>query len=137
MTHPDGDTLLKYILQTLDEWEIVTVRQHLSSCEQCEEEARKIEGQVRRLSSLDIPVEIAAPPLLYRRSRGLVPMLIVAAVLAVGFLLGYAAAEFSNPVSTIPVQQRLIPSQISVPSSGNVPAQEVDISSVPLNSHFQ
>jgi hypothetical protein len=127
MTHPDGDTLLKFVLQTLDKSEDEAVRQHLSSCEQCKGEHRKLEGEVRRLSSFDIPVEMVSPPRLLQRSRGMVPALKVAAVLAVGFLLGYASAQLTNPVHPIPVQQRLIPSHVAVPSSGYVPAREVDV----------
>jgi hypothetical protein len=61
----------------------------------------------------------------------LVPALKAAAVLAVGFSIGYATAELSNPVPPIPVQQRLIPSEIAVPSSGYVPVQEVDVRTIP------
>ncbi len=76
---------------------------------------------------MELPIEMAAPPRLLRRSRVLVPALKVAAVLTVGFLLGYATAELSNPIPPIPVQQRLIPSQIAVPLSGYVPTQQVDV----------
>jgi anti-sigma factor RsiW len=127
MNHPNGDTLLKYVLGTLDESETEAVRQHLSSCEECSKEERKIDGEVRRLSSVDIPLETGEPPRLPRRPRGLVPVLKVAAVLAVGFSIGYATAELSNPAPPIPVQQRLIPSHVVVPSSGYVPVQEVDV----------
>jgi anti-sigma factor ChrR (cupin superfamily) len=125
MTHPDGDTLLKFVLQTLDESENEAVRQHLRACDRCTEEERKLEGELRRLSALELPVEKFTPPRLPRRS--IAPLLKVAAVLAVGFLLGYATAQLSNTVHPVPVQQRLIPSQIAVPSSGYVPAQEVDV----------
>lgn len=131
MIHPDSDTLLKFVLQTLDDSENEAVRQHLSHCEQCREEERKTEGGVRRLSSVDIPLEMVVPPPLPRRSHVLIAALKVAAVLAAGFVLGYATAELSNPIRPIPVQQRLIPSQIAVPSSGYVPAQEVDVRTPP------
>ena len=131
MTHPDSDTLLRFVLRTLDDSENEAVVQHLSLCEQCREEERKVEWEVRRLSSIDIPLEMVIPPVLPRRSRVLVAASRLAAVLAVGFVLGYATAELSNPIPSIPVQQRLIPSQIAVPSSGYVPAQEVDVRTSP------
>ena len=127
MTHPDKDTLLKFVLETLDNPETDALRQHLSLCEQCKGEERRLGEEVSRLSSIEIPVEMASPPRLRRRSRFLVPSLKVAAVLAVGFLFGYATAQLSNPVHPIPVQQRLIPAQVAIPSSGYVPAQQVDL----------
>jgi anti-sigma factor RsiW len=131
MNHPNGDTLLKYVLGTLDESETEAIRQHLSSCEECRNEERKIDGEVTRLSIVDIPLGTVEPPRLPRKTRRLVPVLKAAAVLAVGFFIGYATAELSNPVSPIPVQQRLIPSQVAVPSSGYVPVREVDIRTPP------
>jgi hypothetical protein len=125
MTHPDGDTLLKFLLQTLEEPENESVREHLRACDRCTEEERKLEGELRRLSRIELPVETVTPPRLPRRS--LVPLLKIAAVLAVGFLLGYATAQIATPVRPVPVQQRLIPSRLAVPSSGYVPAQEVDV----------
>lgn len=127
MTHPDGDALLEFVLQTLDETENEVVRQHLSLCEQCKGEQRRLESDVKRLSTIDLPVEMVSPPRLPRTSRWLMPALKAAAVLAVGFLLGYATAQLSNPVHPIPVQQRLIPSRVAIPSSGYVPAKVVDV----------
>lgn len=127
MIHPDGDTLLKFVLQTLDESENAAVREHVSACEQCREQEWKLEGEVKRLASIDFRVDMVAPPRLPRRSRLFSTVLRSAAVLAVGFVVGYATAELSNPVHPIPLQQRLIPAEIAVPHSGYIPCQEVDM----------
>jgi anti-sigma factor RsiW len=127
MTHPDGDTLLKFVLQTLDEPDTSVVREHLSACEQCREQERKLQGEVKRLASVDFPIDLVAPPRLPRKSQLLIAVSRSAAVLAAGFLLGFAAAELSNPVHPIAVQQRLIPAQVALPSSGYVSCQEVDV----------
>jgi hypothetical protein len=127
MTHPDGDTLLEFVLQTLDESGNSAVRQHLSVCEQCREQQRKLQGEVKRLSSIDLQVEMVAPPGLPRRSRLPIAASKLAAVLAAGFLLGYATAQLTNPVHPSPVPQRLIPAQAAVPASGFVPCQVVDV----------
>jgi hypothetical protein len=127
MTHPDGDTLLQFVLQTLDESGNSAVREHLSACEQCIERQRKLEGEITRLASIHLPVKMIAPPRLPRRSRLTTSVSKIAAVLAAGFLLGYATALLSNPVHPIPVQQRLIPAQFRVPSSEYVPCRQVDL----------
>jgi hypothetical protein len=127
MTHPDGDTLLQFVLETLDESDNSAVREHLSACEECRERQRKLEGEITRLASVDLPVTMVAPPRLPWKVRLGSSVSKIAAVLAVGFLLGYATALLSNPVHPIPVQQRLIPAQGRVPSSGYVPCQQVDL----------
>jgi hypothetical protein len=127
MTHPDSDTLLEFVLQTLDESGDSAVREHLSACEQCRERQRRLEGEVTRLARIDLPVELVGPPRLPRRSRLVISVSKFAAVLAAGFLLGYATALLSNPVRPIPVQQHMIPARIAVPSSGYVPCQGVDL----------
>jgi hypothetical protein len=127
MTHPDSDTLLKFVLETSDGAEISAVGDHLSACEECRERQRKLEGEVTRLASVDLRVEMVAPPWLPRISWLHISVSKFAAVLAAGFLLGYATALLSNPVRPIPVQQRLIPAQVAVPSSGYVPCQGVDL----------
>jgi hypothetical protein len=36
-------------------------------------------------------------------------------------------AQLTEPVSSIPVQQRLIPVEVAVPASGYIPCQAVDL----------
>jgi hypothetical protein len=127
MTHIDSDTLLKFVLQTLEEPESEVVRQHLSLCERCRATAQNVEEEVRVLANVEIPVGQSAPPPLPHSSNRFASILKVAAVLAVGFLLGYAAAQLTFPTTIITVQQRLIPKQIALPSTGYVPAKGVDL----------
>jgi hypothetical protein len=127
MTHPDTDTLLKFVLQTLQQPDERVVRDHLLTCEQCRARQQNLQGEVQRLGRLNLHIEMPAPPRLSRRLR--IPMAVsrLAAVLAVGFLMGYATAQLSEPARTAPVQQRLIPAQVVVPSSGYIPCQAVDL----------
>ena len=127
MTHPESDMLLKFVLETLDGADSAAVDEHLSACAQCREQVRKLEGEVRKLASVDLQVEMVAPPRLPRMSRLLTSAWKFAAVLAGGFLLGYATAQLSDPIKPVAVQQHLIPSHVAVPSSGYVPCQEVDL----------
>ena len=130
MTHPDTDTLLKFVLQTLGESDEPIVRDHLLTCEQCRALQQNLQNDINRLGSVNLHIEMPAPPRLPRLWR--VPMAVsrLAAALAVGFLMGYATAQLSDPVSSIPVQQRLIPAQVAVPSSGYVPCQAVDLKTI-------
>jgi predicted anti-sigma-YlaC factor YlaD len=130
MTHPNADTLLEFVLQTLEESDNSIVREHLSTCEQCRELQQMLEGEVKRLESIDMHFDVPSPPRLPRRSRLLMTVSRLAAVLAVGFLLGYVTAQLFDPVRPIPVQQRLIPTQVEVSSSGYIPCQAVDLKTI-------
>ena len=127
MTHPDTDTLLKSVLETLGESDEQIVRAHLSTCEQCRALQQNLQGDINRLGRVNLHIEMPAPPRLPRRWR--VPMAVsrLAAALAVGFLMGYVTAQLSEPVSSVPVQQRLIPVEVAVPASGYIPCQPVDL----------
>jgi len=130
MIHPDTDTLLKHVLQTLEESDEPIVREHLAACDQCRELQQNMQREVQRLGRINMPIEIPAPPRLPRRLRVPTAVLRLAAVLSVGFLMGYATAQLSQPVSSVPVQQRLIPSRVAVPSSGYIPCQAVNLKTI-------
>jgi hypothetical protein len=127
MTHPDTDTLLKFVLQTLEESDEPVVREHLAACDQCRELQQNMQREVQRLGSINLPIGMPAPPRLPGRLRVPMAVLRLAAVLAVGFLIGYGTAQLSQPVNSVPVQQRLIPAQVAVPSSGYIPCRAVDL----------
>ena len=127
MTHLDGDTVLKFVLETLDEPDSVRVREHLSGCEQCRQRHHELHDEIKRVEGIDLCVGGAVPPRLPRRAGFLRVSSRWAAVLAVGFLAGYVTAEVSRPVRPIPVQQRLIPVRVASPVSGYIPCQAVDL----------
>jgi hypothetical protein len=127
MTHLDEDTLLKFVLETLDEPDAALVREHLSGCQLCTQQEKKFRMEVRRLSDVEVHVEAVTPPRLPRRMRILVVASRAAAILAVGFLAGYLTAELSSSVQPIPVQQRLVPVRVATPPTGYTPCQAVDI----------
>jgi hypothetical protein len=56
----------------------------------------------------------------------------LAAVLVLGFLMGYVTAQLSDRTISIPVQQRVIPVQLAVPSSEYIPCQAVDLKTMRL-----
>ena len=130
MNHVDGDTLLKYVLETLDEQTEAAVRDHVSVCDRCSRAAGKLQAEVQRMAGIEIRMSDAAPPPLPRRFRILQSASRMAAVLAVGFLFGYLTAEVSNPPLRVPVQQRLIPTVVARNDTDYVPCEATDVSVV-------
>jgi hypothetical protein len=135
MTHPDADTLLRFVLQTLDDSDSSSVAEHMSACEECKELQQKLLGEVERLERIDFDINVPVPPRLPRRSRLIPEVSRWAAVLAIGFLLGYLTAQLLDPVHPVPVQQRLIPTQAKVPSSGYISCQAVDVKTTLAGTH--
>ena len=131
MTHPDHDTLLRFVLQTLDEPDNAIVSGHLPACEECRELEQKFLSEVEKLQGIKFHIAVPAPPRLTRRSRRLVVVSRWAAVLATGFLLGYMTAQLSDPVRPVVVQQRLIPTRAEVSSSAFVSCQAIDVTTSP------
>jgi len=126
MTHPDADTILKFVLQMLDEPDIAHVRNHLSECEECRKLQQQYLGEIKRLERIDFHVDVPAPPALSRRSRLIPEVPRWAAVLAAGFLLGFLTAQVAAPHHPIPVQQHLIPARGTV-DTGFISCQAVDL----------
>ncbi|HEX7571897.1 MAG TPA: hypothetical protein VF514_02310 [Bacteroidota bacterium] len=127
MTHPDADTLLKFVIQTLDESESSSVAEHLSVCEKCRDLRQKLLGEFARMGEVEFRIDTPEPPGLPRRLRMTLAVSRWAAVLAIGFLLGYLTAQLSDPVRPVVVQQRLIPTRGEVSSSGYISCQAVDV----------
>jgi len=131
MTHPDADTLLKFVLQTLDESEGSSVAEHLAVCVRCGDLHQKLLGEVTRLGQVGFHIDLPAPPGIPRRSRLPLAVSRWAAVLAIGFLMGYLTAQLSDPVRPVVIQQRLIPTRAEVSSSGFVSCQAIDATTSP------
>jgi len=129
MTHLDEDTLLKFVLETLDEQDASLVREHLSGCQPCAHQEKKLRMEVRRLSGVEVHLEEVTPPGLPRRMRILAVATRAAAILAVGFLAGFLTAELTHPARVETVQQRLVPNRMMTPSSGYTPCRAVDVAS--------
>lgn len=126
MTHPDGDTLLKFELQMLEEQEHEAVQRHLLTCNSCRELHQKVLGDVTRLRNFTMDVTVPAPPPLIRHPLSKVEVWRWAAVLAAGFLLGYITANLSESVRPIPVQQHMMPTSEKKDSVGFVSCPAVD-----------
>lgn len=127
MTHLDDDTLLRSALETLDERDNARVREHLAVCAQCSERMERVREEVGRLSGIRVEVGEFAPPPLRRPRRVVSALARAAAILAVGFLAGYATADLTAPERPTAVQQRLVPGSPAAPRTGYFPCRAVDV----------
>jgi hypothetical protein len=127
MNHVDGDTLLKFVLETLDGQAEAAVRDHLSACDRCSQESGRLRAEIERMSGMEVRVGDINPPALPRRFRVLRTVSRMAAVLAVGFLLGYLTADLSNPSLPVAVQQRLIPNVVARTDTEYIPCAAIDV----------
>jgi len=126
MTHPDADTLLKHVLETLDEPERSEVAGHLAGCEACRKAETEIRGDIRKLEAIGSDVEVPPPPALPRMLERTRVISQWAAVLAAGFLLGYITSNLTSTLPATPVQQRLVPERIVEDTLGFLPCPPVD-----------
>lgn len=103
MNHPTDDTLLRLVLELLDEDESHSVRGHLEMCADCRARYERMRANTDMLGSISPDVEAPSLP-----SRTHVvrfhPLLKAAALLAVGFFGGFAASAVTNkpPVNVVP-----------------------------------
>ena len=129
MTHIDDQTILRYVIDTLDEEERSAVLGHISACEQCMREAERTRSDVERISGFALHLPKTTPPPLMRRASPLAVIARMAAVLVVGFLLGYVTAEMSNPTVSIPVKERLLVSSADSHGPGYAPSEATAVNS--------
>jgi hypothetical protein len=127
MMHPDDDAILKSVLQTLDAREEESVASHCAVCTACRGKREQMEEEIGKMRSVQFAVEVPAPPALRVRRRNLALLWRMAAVLAGGFLLGYATGRFSGDGRVVPVQQRFVPAAVSITGVARAACPAVDI----------
>jgi hypothetical protein len=104
MKHYDDDTLLKSVLQLLDESEDRELGDHLAQCSECRMRFDTFTADTGIIGSFVPHVAPTVPPLPRAKHVTLTPLLKVAAILVAGFLAGYLTSELTrpNPVSVVP-----------------------------------
>jgi len=115
MNHSTEDQLIGYALQTLSEEELVKVRAHLSECPTCAERLDRVKSEMDLLGSLSVETPVVEIPL-PKRSRSPFPALLrAAALLLIGYAIGYGTSFYtrSDCVNVVPFQ-----AQVGVPSAG-------------------
>ncbi len=124
--HVSEETLLKMTLGLLDPKSELRVRHHLERCAAC----RDLRGEADRTVSLlqsvtpDLPAELPVP-IVFRQTRQ--TWLRIAAMLLIGFGLGYLASESLRPSEIIVVPQQLLPRPPATRASGFVECEIIDL----------
>ncbi|MBP1656998.1 MAG: hypothetical protein H6Q31_1599 [Bacteroidetes bacterium] len=128
MNHPDEDTLLKYVLEVLDTSDARELKGHLDACASCRLACDTIERQVRQLGTVSFPIETPDLPLPASTRRPYVLYVLrAAAILLVGFVLGYTTALMREPEMQVVISQQFRPTAPRVSVSHPLPCEQVDI----------
>lgn len=108
--HPDDDTLLKYVLEILDDADDAATRDHVTRCGQCAARCRELSKPIDRITTVQFKIQEVAAPRFPRRKRSMSAVVIrAAAILAAGFLAGYLTAGWTALPPTLSVPQHLEP----------------------------
>ncbi|MDK9699256.1 MAG: hypothetical protein OEM52_03775 [bacterium] len=94
MIHPDEMQLLAYQLETLEDAASREVASHVRDCPDCQKQVAAIKNEISLLSGVSVPVTIPPIPLpMPKGMRKTHSLLRVAAVLLIGFTIGYSTSE--------------------------------------------
>jgi hypothetical protein len=117
MNHINEDTLLKYVLEIIDdEHEYSDIKYHLTTCAECRTRLEKIQSDLDIIgdikpagSDIDLPVR-------QKRQNIFYPILRAAALIIFGIVIGYGAANLRKPdnVSVTPSYAILSPAPDSL-----------------------
>jgi hypothetical protein len=129
MKHINEDLLYKYALQLLDYKKEVDIREHLDNCDYCKNEFDNIEKRMNLIGSVDFKIDDSyspAPQKTFIYSTWIKS----AAVLMIGFLLGYSASNIVRNDRVAVVGQTVIPQTTINDTTQFVECPTVDIYSL-------
>jgi len=125
--HVSQDTVLKLALGLLEPPAEQRVRDHLRECARCLGLMEAAERTIRVIEDIT-PDATALLPVAPSRRPSRSGWLRVAAMLAVGFALGYFSSELlRSPAMTI-VRQQIVPTPPVTPADGFVACDAIDVS---------
>ncbi len=117
MKHYDEDTLLKSVLNLLNDEEAWELKKHLLECKECGAKLEKIKRETDTIGEIDLQI----PPRSYRfprKKKAALPLILkTAAVLSAGFIAGYLTSDMSKTCKAGVVPQ-CIERQASVETAG-------------------
>ena len=126
MNHFDDEVILKYSLEILGADESQQVREHLKECEICSSIFNDIERQNNLIASYNPEIESMVIPINKTQHRYKM-WLKRAAVLIIGFLLGYAASILFQPERVVIVEQLFISKSPQVTPANFSACPQIDI----------
>ncbi len=127
MIHYNEDLLMKYALDLLDDNEESTIREHLTMCDQCRKQHESIKSHVELIGSIEPDIKPEIIPLPKKKLKIMEQWIRVAAILIIGFFIGYLTANFAHPVKVHVVKQNLITKTILYPSESFRTCEKVDL----------
>lgn len=104
MRHFNEETIIKYSLEILDDDESKKVREHLNECEVCLATLKSIAKQNKLITGYNPQIESIFIPVSKLKSNNLT-WLKRAAIIIVGFVLGYAVSIIFQPEKVVVVEQ--------------------------------
>jgi len=115
MKHISEDKLLEFALETCEVSERPAIEEHLNKCAECREMLDRIRGDIELIGGIKPKTGFVSQPIPVRRSI-LPGILRMAAVITIGFVLGYGSSSLtkSDPVCVSPSYERLSPPADSV-----------------------
>ncbi|MBT3232720.1 MAG: hypothetical protein HN356_07885 [Calditrichaeota bacterium] len=127
MEHPTEDKLLGLELELLDAEEKQRIREHIRECKKCEMRFSKVVADTQILGSID--PEIVLPIYDYPDidKHSFRAILRFAAVLLIGFIIGYGTSLFSRPVCNNVVPQYLKTKPVEQPMFQFTSTEVVDL----------
>jgi len=127
MIHINEDLLMKYELKLLDDKEENIIREHITTCDQCRKRFESIKSDIELIGSIEpdvIPELIPFPKKKLKISRQWIK---AAAILIIGFFIGYLTANFAHPVKVNVVKQNLITKSIFYSGESFSMCEKVDL----------
>jgi predicted anti-sigma-YlaC factor YlaD len=127
MIHIDEDLLLKYALQLLEDKEQTKIQEHLIKCDQCKKHYESIKSDIELIGSIELDVEQEVIPLPKKKLKITKQWIRAAAILIIGFFIGYITANLAHPVKVEVVKQKLLTKTILYPIESFRTCEQVDL----------
>lgn len=127
MKHYDDDTLLKASLKILDSGEYRKVLKHLESCEECRAKYSAIAEDNKVIASYEPDGKPLTASRLPERRTFKLRILNAAAILMIGFGLGYVTGFANKPPPVNVSQQKLVTRTLSADASGFIHNEMLDL----------
>jgi hypothetical protein len=111
MNHIDDDILMKIALGLLEQGEAASLHEHLHECDDCRTRLACIRRDMELIGSLEPKIDSPIIPLPRARCLRIAVLFKAAALLLVGFVVGYGASRLSDDhiVSIVPHRMYVSP----------------------------
>jgi anti-sigma factor RsiW len=127
MEHPTDDSLLKSVLQLLDEQEESDLKHHLAQCAECRARFERLQRETDIIGSIEPETGQQTFPLPRVKNITYITFLKAAALLVIGFMAGYGTSHLSSPECINVVGHQLTTSAPSESISRYAVCESVDM----------